>query len=127
MRVQTTLALQISPSRLTVMHLLIRSRELTKLSLSFDQSLYSAIRYYFRSAVIGLWLKIRKLTAAQVEDYRNKRRVITSLIWFFSSLGIAVIVPTIADAIAIVGALAAHFIFTFPGESSCDSLEFENV
>ena len=74
----------------------------------------------FRSAIIGLWLKLRKLTVAQVEDYKNKRRVITSLIWFFCSLGIAVIVPTIGDAIAIVGALAAHFIFTFPGERSCD-------
>ena len=62
---------------------------------------------------------MRKLTAAQVEDYKDKRRLITSLIWFFSSLGIAVIVPTIAEAIAIVGALAAHFIFTFPGKEFC--------
>lgn len=73
-----------------------------------------------RSAIIGLWLKIRNLTVAQVEDYRGKRRLITSLIWFFASLGIAVTVPTIAKAIDIVGALAAHFIFTFPGK---DSLE----
>lgn len=59
---------------------------------------------------------MRKLTAAEIENHKRKRRVITSLIWFFSSLGIAVIVPNIAEAIAIVGALAAHFIFTFPGK-----------
>jgi hypothetical protein len=30
--------------------------------------------------LIGLWLKMRKLAAAQVVDYKDKRRVITSLI-----------------------------------------------
>ena len=71
-----------------------------------------------RSAVIGLWLRIRKLTVAEIENHRKKRRIITSLIWFFSSLAVAIIVPTIGKAIAIVGALAAHFIFTFPGQLS---------
>ena len=59
---------------------------------------------------------MRNLTVAQVEEYKDKRRVITSVIWFFSSLGFAVVVPTIGESIAIVGAIAAHFIFTFPGE-----------
>ncbi|XP_028392393.1 putative sodium-coupled neutral amino acid transporter 7 [Dendronephthya gigantea] len=78
-------------------------------------STFAICQFVGRSAIIGLWCNIRKLTAAEIENYKGKRRVITSIIWFFSSLGIAVIVPTIADAIAIVGALAAHFIFTFPG------------
>ena len=69
----------------------------------------------FRSAFLGLWIKLRKLTVHEIEVWENKRRIVTSLVWFFSSLGLAIVVPTIGKAIAIVGGFAAHFIFTFPG------------
>jgi hypothetical protein len=71
--------------------------------------------FLYRSAFLGLWVKLRKLTTAEIQGWENKRRIITSLVWFFSSLGLAIVVPTIGKAIAIVGGFAAHFIFTFPG------------
>ena len=69
----------------------------------------------FRSAFLGLWIKLRKLKVPEVNGWENKRRIITSLVWFFASLALAIVVPTIGKAIAIVGGFAAHFIFTFPG------------
>ena len=70
---------------------------------------------YFRSAFLGLWVKLRKLTADEIKGWENKRRITTSLVWFLLSLGLAIVVPNIGKAIAIVGGFAAHFIFTFPG------------
>ena len=72
----------------------------------------------FRSAFLGLWIKLRRLTITEVENWQNKRRIITSLVWFFSSVGLAIVVPNIGKAIAVVGGFAAHFIFTFPGKQS---------
>ena len=69
----------------------------------------------FRSAFLGLWIKLRRLTTAEIEVWENKRRIITSIVWFFSSLGLAIVVPNIGKAIEVVGGFAAHFIFTFPG------------
>lgn len=71
-----------------------------------------------RSAFLGLWIKLRRLSLAQVQSLQNKRRVIVSIIWFFSSLALAIVVPTIGKAIAVVGGFAAHFIFTFPGKEN---------
>ncbi|XP_028392884.1 putative sodium-coupled neutral amino acid transporter 7 [Dendronephthya gigantea] len=78
-------------------------------------STYAICHFVGRSAFLGLWTKLRRFTTAEVEAWQNKRRIITSLIWFFSSLGLSIIVPNIGKAIAIVGGFAAHFIFTFPG------------
>lgn len=76
---------------------------------------YAICHFVGRSAFIGLWIRVRRLTTAQVEGFENKRRIITSIVWFFSSLALSIIVPTIGKAIALVGGFAAHFIFTFPG------------
>ena len=57
-----------------------------------------------------------KLTTAEVENNESRRRKTVSLVWFFLSLALSIIVPTIGKAIAIVGGFAAHFIFTFPGD-----------
>ncbi|CAB4044355.1 Hypothetical predicted protein [Paramuricea clavata] len=78
-------------------------------------STYAICHFVGRSAFLGLWIKLRKLTVHEIEVWENKRRIVTSLVWFFSSLGLAIVVPTIGKAIAIVGGFAAHFIFTFPG------------
>ena len=53
---------------------------------------------------------------AEAEGSMNKRRIISTLVWFFTSLAISIIVPNIGKAIALVGGFAAHFIFTFPGQ-----------
>ncbi|CAF1279236.1 unnamed protein product [Adineta ricciae] len=46
-----------------------------------------------------------------------KRRVIIVCLWFFSTLAGAVFLPNISLAIHYLGALAASFIFIFPGQS----------
>ncbi|XP_046843458.1 putative sodium-coupled neutral amino acid transporter 7 [Xenia sp. Carnegie-2017] len=78
-------------------------------------STYAICHFVGRSAFLGLWIKLRRLSLGQVQSLQNKRRVIVSIIWFFSSLALAIVVPTIGKAIAVVGGFAAHFIFTFPG------------
>ena len=44
-----------------------------------------------------------------------KRRVVIVFLWFFSTLAGAVFLPNISLAIHYLGALAASFIFIFPG------------
>jgi len=44
-----------------------------------------------------------------------KRRIIIVCLWFFTTLGGAVFLPNISLAIHYLGALAASFIFVFPG------------
>lgn len=44
-----------------------------------------------------------------------KRRIIIVCLWFFSTLAGAVFLPNISMAIHYLGALAASFIFIFPG------------
>ena len=51
--------------------------------------------------------------AAAVHEF--KRRCVIALVWFASTLIIALFVPTIAVVIDVLGALAALFIFFFPG------------
>ena len=45
-----------------------------------------------------------------------KRRVLIVCLWFFSTLAGAVFLPNISLAIHYLGALAASFIFIFPGK-----------
>lgn len=49
------------------------------------------------------------------------RRCIISIVWFISSLLIALYVPNIAVVIDVLGALAAMFIFFFPGRRELSS------
>jgi uncharacterized membrane protein len=46
-----------------------------------------------------------------------KRRVIIVCLWFFTTLVGAVFLPNISLAIHYLGALAASFIFIFPGKN----------
>jgi hypothetical protein len=45
----------------------------------------------------------------------NKRRILIVSLWFFSTLVGAVFLPNISIVIHYLGALAASFIFIFPG------------
>lgn len=49
------------------------------------------------------------------EESSIKRRVAIVCLWFFSTLAGAVFLPNISLAIHYLGALAASFIFVFPG------------
>lgn len=43
-------------------------------------------------------------------------RILISILWFGSSLILAVLIPDIGQVIQILGSLAAVFIFVFPGK-----------
>ena len=50
------------------------------------------------------------------EINESRRRIVQTLLWFTSALIISVYVTDIQDAIALIGGLAALFIFFFPGK-----------
>ena len=68
-----------------------------------------------RSCVEGLYLALFRMSPAVAEVNERKRRIIQTLIWFGLSLIIALFVTDIAKAVALIGGLAALFIFFFPG------------
>jgi len=50
------------------------------------------------------------------EINESRRRIVQTLVWFSSALIISVYVTDIQYAIALIGGLAALFIFFFPGK-----------
>ena len=50
------------------------------------------------------------------ERHAKRRRIIQTLVWFTLSLLISVNVPSIGYAVALIGGLAALFIFVVPGK-----------
>lgn len=68
-----------------------------------------------RSCVEGLYLALFRMSPAVAEVNERKRRIIQTLIWFGLSLIIALFVTDIGKAVALIGGLAALFIFFFPG------------
>ena len=52
---------------------------------------------------------------ALAELNERRRRIIQTLVWFGLSLVVAVFVKDIGYAVAIIGGLAALFIFFYPG------------
>lgn len=55
------------------------------------------------------------MSPALAEVNERERRIIQTLIWFALSLIIALYVTHIEKAVALIGGLAALFIFFFPG------------
>ncbi|XP_067029631.1 NLR family CARD domain-containing protein 3-like isoform X2 [Acropora muricata] len=68
-----------------------------------------------RSCVEGLYLALFRMSPAVAEVNERKRRIIQTLIWFGLSIIIALFVTDIGKAVALIGGLAALFIFFFPG------------
>ncbi|XP_046843459.1 putative sodium-coupled neutral amino acid transporter 7 [Xenia sp. Carnegie-2017] len=76
---------------------------------------FSISHFVGRSAVIGLWVKVRRLRSVDIEKRRERRRIIACLLWFALAIALALVIPSIREGIAFVGSINAHFIFTFPG------------
>lgn len=68
-----------------------------------------------RSCLEGLYLAAFRMPPTLAEIYEKRRRIIQTLVWFGSALIIAVYVKDIQYAIALIGGLAALFIFFYPG------------
>jgi hypothetical protein len=72
----------------------------------------------FRTAIDSLSKETEELTIATDTRQSTKRRILIVGLWFFSTLVVAVFLPNISIAIHYLGALAASFIFIFPGIKS---------
>jgi len=76
---------------------------------------YPILLFVGRTAFESIWAHMWSLTPEESAMGERRRRIVIVTVWFFSSLGLAVIVPDIAVVIAVLGGLAALFIFIFPG------------
>jgi amino acid permease len=74
---------------------------------------YPLLLFCARVALEDMWTELRG--HSPTEAVAAVRRHVIVLIWFFSSLVIAVAVPDIGTAIDMLGALASLFIFIVPG------------
>lgn len=74
---------------------------------------YPVVHFCGRAAVTTLLIKSNIFD--RFTNRERRRRVITTLIWFILSLVLALFIPTIGKAIALVGGLAGCFILIFPG------------
>ena len=70
----------------------------------------------FRTGLEGLYLAAFSMPASLAEKNESTRRIIQTLVWFTLALIISVYVTDIQYAIALIGGLAALYIFFFPGK-----------
>ena len=68
-----------------------------------------------RTAIDSLSKESTESLIATDPRQSTKRRILIVCLWFFSTLVGAVFLPNISVAIHYLGALAASFIFIFPG------------
>lgn len=68
-----------------------------------------------RTAIEGLWIEALRLDSQQIVNNEPRRRVAIVTVWFVLSLAIALFIPNITVVIHYLGALAATFMFIFPG------------
>lgn len=69
----------------------------------------------FRTAIDSLSKESEEVIIATDARQSTKRRLLIVSLWFFSTLVGAIFLPNISIAIHYLGALAASFIFIFPG------------
>ena len=63
-----------------------------------------------------MWVDACRLTPGDIALGERKRRYTIAIVWFSSSLVLAVFLPNIGVVISVLGELAAIFIFIYPGK-----------
>ena len=69
-----------------------------------------------RTAIEGLWVELFRLDRQKIINNERKRRILIVSVWFVLTLLIALFIPNITFVIRYLGALAAAFMFIFPGK-----------
>jgi len=71
----------------------------------------------FHSAAVGsVWAEIRGQTPLHLRETGElPRRIVMTFVWFLFTLVLAIFIPNIKTVISFLGALAAIFMFIFPG------------
>ena len=81
----------------------------------------------FRTAIDSLSNETAASLIATDPRHSIKRRFLIVCVWFFSTLAGAVFLPNISIAIHYLGALAASFIFIFPGMPSSSDVFLNRI
>ncbi|XP_022238390.1 putative sodium-coupled neutral amino acid transporter 7 [Limulus polyphemus] len=76
---------------------------------------YPMVMFCGRTAIDDLYIETRGISRDEAVKDERCRRIIIVIIWFSSSLTLALVIPNIGILIEFVGSLAAIFIFVFPG------------
>ena len=82
---------------------------------SFQGSSRKVVSYLSRAVLEGLWLRFHGEQVELCVRREQRRRVLQTLLWFTVTLILALFIPDIGRVIALIGGLAACFIFVFPG------------
>ncbi|XP_022238391.1 putative sodium-coupled neutral amino acid transporter 7 [Limulus polyphemus] len=76
---------------------------------------YPILLFCGRTAIDDIYIQVRSLPPELAARGERMRRIITALVWFITTLTLAVVTPNIGVVIQLLGSLAAVFIFVFPG------------
>ncbi|XP_046360378.2 putative sodium-coupled neutral amino acid transporter 7 [Haliotis rufescens] len=76
---------------------------------------YPILLFCGRAAFESIWISARRMAPEDIAQGERMRRIITTVIWFGLTVVLAVLIPNIGVVIQMLGALAAVFIFIFPG------------
>ena len=68
-----------------------------------------------RTVIDNVVVTVRKYNEHEKIRTEQRRRILETVLWFAFALLLALVVPDIGSAIALIGGLAALFIFFFPG------------
>ena len=71
--------------------------------------------FFSRAAVDQIWVSVCCTAPEDIARYERRRRIITTVIWFVTTLLIAIVLPNIGIVIDFLGSFAALFAFFFPG------------
>ncbi|XP_002126346.2 sodium-coupled neutral amino acid transporter 7-like [Ciona intestinalis] len=76
---------------------------------------YPILQFCGRAAITTLFIKMKLFSTLPRPSIEKLRRYLITFTWFFTSLVLALFIPNIGEAIAVVGGLAGCFILLFPG------------
>ncbi|BFZ13229.1 hypothetical protein BsWGS_16268 [Bradybaena similaris] len=76
---------------------------------------YPILLFCGRAALDCIWRMCWRMAPQEALKYERRRHIIMTLAWFVLTLLLSVFIPNIGVVIQILGALAAVFIFIFPG------------
>lgn len=70
----------------------------------------------FRGALDGLYCEFRGLDVERIIGNERFRRITITIVWFISTLSLAVCTPNIGIVLELLGSLASCNVFIFPGK-----------
>lgn len=76
---------------------------------------YPLLHFCGRAGLDSLWCHFWNLSVQDSQVKEAQRRVTMTILWFLSTLILALFIPNIGIVISFLGCLAAGFIFIFPG------------